>query len=173
MGMAVGSVQAQLHSFGGASRSGSASFGGLGGRGGFGGQRFNGFGPGFGQGVNGRLNSRRATPFSRDGFAFRRNPQYSPGQGNLFDQRNRGRFGQNNGNGYVYPTEPYYPGYGYTGVDYIPVPHLRDPGAYAGRLGYAGPNGYAAVDGYAGPYGYPFDNPVWWDWRFHHPYRPR
>jgi len=56
--------------------------------------------------------------------------------------------------------------------DYIGPKWYQEPNAYtAGRFGYAGPNGYAAPDGYAGPYGYPFDNAVWWDARFHHPYR--
>jgi len=34
--------------------------------------------------------------------------------------------------------------------------------------GYGGYGGGYGYDGYQGPYGYPFDNPAWWDMRFHH-----
>jgi len=81
----------------------------------------------------------------------------------------------NSGGGAYYPDSYYYVGgYNNNYGGYIGPKRYDQPNAYtAGRFGYAGPNGYSAPDGYAGPYGYPFDNAVWWDARFHHPYRGR
>ena len=94
-----------------------------------------------------------------------------------FSRRNRnGNDFGNSGNvnsGYAAAPDVYWAGgYGNQSAGYIGPRRSDGPNAYTGWLGYAGAHGYAAPDGYAGPYGYPFDNAVWWDQRFHHPYRP-
>lgn len=52
-------------------------------------------------------------------------------------------------------------------------PIIIDGGGYPSSYpSYSGGNG-SGWNGYMGPYGYPFDNPAWWDARFHHPYQPK